>query len=393
MLKENNNIRNINRYLSLNIWQKMLGKLPRNTGKRRILFITVQHLSEYVLDLWNVLRNDNRLSVYSIGIYDSSGNIVSKEKYPGAIIRAGWAYWIKWDLVITADHPSSIVRSDFFSKEHWPTLRIPHGIIGKKHDGKAYTYSKLAYDSSGRIMYSCIFAASEHEKRIAVSYDREYERIVKVVGSLQDDQLLGMVHQRSSIRKRMGIRGDEKVIFIVSTWGPNSLFRKWGSSIIHEAKKIKDKYRFIVSIHPLEYKKNPMGRVKLDEYFNALKEEGFYIREPDEDWKQYLVACDLIITDHTALSLHGALIRRPFVYVPLPEGIIEQESPVSLLKNISPKLRDDAQDLQDKIIEALNNYPYDLLEEVSKAINYYPGESKKRITNEIYELLAIAAPQ
>jgi len=190
----------------------------------------------------------------------------------------------------------------------------------------------------------------------------------------------------------MGIKGDEKVVFIVSTWGPNSLFRKWGSSIIHEARKIKDKYRFIISIHPLEYKENPMGRRVLDEYIDALKEEGFYIREPGEDWKQYLIACDLIITDHTALSLHGALIRRPFVYVPIPEGIVEQESPVSLLKNISPKLRDDAQDLQDKITEALNSYRYDHLEEVAKTINSYPGESKKRITKEIYELLGLEIP-
>ena len=123
-------------------------------------------MSEYILDLWNILRKDNRLNVYSIGIYDRSGNIVSKEKHPGAIIRARWACWIKWDLVITADHPSSIVRSDFCSNENWPTLRIPHGIIGKKVDGKAYTYSKHAYDSSGRVMYSCIFATSDHEKKL-----------------------------------------------------------------------------------------------------------------------------------------------------------------------------------------------------------------------------------
>ena len=272
-------------------------------------------------------------------------------------------------------------------------MRIPHGIIGKKVDGKAYTYSKHAYDSSGRVMYSCIFATSEHEKRIAVGYDREYESIVKVVGSLQDDQLLDMMNQRRAIRKSFGIKDEEIAVFIVSTWGQNCLFRRWGAAIINEAQKIKHKYRFIISIHPLEYRDNPAGKEKLQQYFKLLDEEGFLIREPSEDWKKYLIACDLIITDHTALSAHGALIKRPFVYVPLPDDVIEPESPISMLKNISPVLQDDARDLNEKIEEALTKYPYDRLDEVAKAINSCPGESKKRIKRAIYDLLKLEQPE
>jgi hypothetical protein len=393
MFKENSQYHRVSRIFILNIWQKLLQSLPRLTKKRRVLFITESHLMEYLVDVWNLLRTDEELYFRSIEIYQESEGSVRRKEQLGDIIRARLAYLCKWDLVITTNHPSSIVTKDFCNKEYWPTLRIQHGIMGKKVDGRAHAYSKYAYDSSGRIMYSCIFASSEYEKKIAVGYDQEYNRVVKVVGSLQDDQLLDLMQQRSTIRNTFGIKDEEVVVFIVSTWGQNCLFRRWGTKVINEALKIKDKYRFIISIHPLEYGKNPAGKEKLEQYFKSLAAEGFLIREPQEDWKKYLIACDLIITDHTALSAHGALIKRPFVYVPIPDDIVEPESPISLLKNISPKLRDDAQDLQDKIQEALNDYPYGLLDDVAKAINSYPGESKKRINEEIYHLLKLAPPE
>jgi hypothetical protein len=371
----------------------MLQKLPRLTKKRSILFITNSHLTNYLVDVWNLLHTDKRLYFRSIAIYQVSERQFTLKEQPGDIIKARLAYLCKWDLVVTADHPSSVVTKDFCNKEYSPTLRIQHGIMGKKVKGRAYAYSRFAYNSLGQIMYSCIFASSEYEKKIAVDYDHEYDGVVKVVGSLQDDQLLDMMNQRKAIRKSFGIKDEEIAVFIVSTWGQNCLFRRWGAAIVNEARKIKDKYRFIISIHPLEYRENPAGKENLMQYFKLLDGEGFLIRDPSEDWKKYLIACDLIITDHTALSAHGALIKRPFVYVPLPDDAIEPESPISMLKNISPVLQDDARDLPEKIEEALTKYPYDRMDEVAKAINSYPGESKKRIRKEIYDLLKLKQPE
>jgi hypothetical protein len=361
--------------------------------RRNILFLTHTHLSEYCIAVWKLLRSDARLNARGIEFTSNDDQDIDEKLVPGKIMRARWAYLCRWDIVIIADHPSGIVMNDLCSKDYWPTLRIQHGIMGKKVDGRAYTYSQLAYDSEGNIRYTKIFAPSEYEKKIAVGYDREFEDIIAVVGSLQDDELIEMNHRRIELRESMGIQTQETVIFIVSTWGENSLFRRWGAEIINEAKKIATQYRFIVSIHPLESLYHSAGKDSLIKQFNDLKEEGFIVREPGEDWKKYLVISDLIITDHTALSVHGALIGRPFVYVPIPDEIIEPESPISKLKSISPILSEDARDLQDKINEALTNYPYALLKDISVSINSCPGESKQRIRNEIYKLIDLEAPR
>jgi hypothetical protein len=393
MFDDRSNFHGLYRYFCLSICQRILKILPRLSHRRSILFLAHAHLSEYCLSVWKLLGNDARLNARSIEFTSNDHQDIDEKLVPGKIIRARWAYLCRWDIVIIADHPSGTVMIDLCNKKYWPTLRIQHGIMGKKVDGRAYTYSQLAYDSGGNIRYTRIFAPSEYEKKIAVGYDRKFENVVGVVGSLQDDELIEMNHHRIELRESMGIRIRETVIFIVSTWGENSLFRKWGAAIISEAKNIAAKYRFIVSIHPLEYLYHPAGKDNIIKQFNDLRDEGFIVREPGEDWKKYLVISDLIITDHTALSVHGALIRRPFVYVPIPEEVIAPESPISKLKNISPVLSADARDLQDKINDALTNYPYGLLKDVSMSINSCTGESEQRIRNEIYKLMDLEAPQ
>jgi hypothetical protein len=104
-----------------------------------------------------------------------------------------------------------------------------------------------------------------------------------------------------------------------------------------------------------------------------------------------MIASDILLTDHTSLALHGALLGLPFVYSPVPDDVLEAGTIIRQIRDISPTLRPDASNLRDALLEARDHYPSDRLKEIASQIESYPHRAAERIREEIYTLLELPA--
>lgn len=363
-------------------------KLPKTGHKKNILMVCngtqmVEHLSE----IWELLKYDQNLRFYLFLPHsDSTQGMYQRisSKLDIRIISRLKLLLKRWDLVILPDHLHYISRWNLFT---WPTLRIPHGVVGKSVEGESYYFGKPCLNSNGEIPYTRIIVYSEAEMRLAITTNPSFKNKVVVTGNLKSDSLLKKSKNRDKIKTQLGLQQNEKLILIVSTFGENCLFNTIGEVLLSKAISLSTQFRFAISIHPFEHSKRMSGDNKWLEYLSNLRSQGFLVLAPTEDWESYMLACDILLTDHTSLSLYGLPLGKSFIYVPIPEDSIEKNSITWGLMNISPMLSADASNLEDCINEANSNICKDRLKDLSDKFCTYAGEATDRTKTAIYDIL------
>lgn len=349
-------------------------------------------MAEYLADVWELLKDNKNIRSHLLDSSDKwEADRPDTQEYirktlPIPLLRSRWVARMHWDLIITADH----ARADLVDKKRCPTLRVPHGPVSISVAG-SYTYGMYAFDEQDCPRYTEIFESSEYIRDTVTAANPALQGVIAVVGNLHDDEMLALAKQRDEIRSRMGFTSDDKVVMVLGAWGPKSLYNTMGDAVLEQVHALKDEFRFILNVHPHAYRPQPSGGRVWGEYLRTQREYGFIVREPDEDWMPYLVACDIILTDYTSLALRAALLDKPAVYVPIPEDdyFLSEDCPVRRLYELSPVIKEDASDLGDRLHQALDDYPLDKLKRLASQINSYPGQSRQRILKELYSLLKL----
>ena len=364
--------------------------LPRDPSKRQVLFACSHGLqAEHLGDIWHLLEADPRLECRLVMpcVEERSGEFDRiRRALPLREIRGFWAHAGRWDLVILADH----VLKDLVATDERRIVRIMHGFPGKRVEGSLYAFGPGAYGADGRIRYTRLFVPSQTVKEWAVRMDPAFEDVVTVVGSPSNDKMLAQVERRQEYRRQYGFTPDDIVVFAVGTWGPHSLFRFMGDAILAQARKLQGEFRFIFSAHPHDHRHERTGQRVWGEYLREQSKHGFIIREPWDSWVPYMIASDVLLTDHTSLALHGALLGRPFVYCPVPDEAVESGTVIRQIRDISPTIQCDALDLRQALHCARNGYPFDKLQSIVSQVNSYPGQALQLIRQELYTQLRLS---
>ncbi|OHB61006.1 MAG: hypothetical protein A2167_01175 [Planctomycetes bacterium RBG_13_46_10] len=308
------------------------------------------------------------------------------------------AYLREWDMIVAADHP---MHQLMFSPRKCPTLQIGHGGTNKSKPGDSNTrpYGKYALKkrtlcslfSKRQPLYTRMFEAEEEIRDLAVRVNPLLKDRIVVVGNLVYDSILNSVELRKQFRHELGIKDNEIVVFVMSTWRDECLFRSIGDAFLEESRKLLGKYRFILSIHPNEYRPRPSGDRVWGEYLRTQQQYGYIIREPENDYVPYLVAylvaSDIVLSDHTCLVEYAALLQRPIVCVPVNDEYIWKGSITWEIFQFAPKIHDMA-DLHKALLKVKeNDYPWDKLRQLSNTMNRHPGQAVNLIRNEVYTML------
>ena len=369
---------------------------PRKPDRRDILFYaSCSMMADYLNDVWEILKDDSRLRFYLL----ADGGEKKKNDWPQTlrslpmkVVSVDYAEKRPWDMVLTSYHEG--LAQDLIGVDKNPGVFIPHGIAaGVKYVGEEedYPFSRLALDENNRSRYARIFAASDFIRDKGVMQTPALQECATAVGDPHNERMLALVERRDEIREQMGIRPEEKVVLVCSAWTPKCLYKTMGDSILAEGRKLLDDYRIILNCHPHLYHpwaKADDGRI-WGEYIGSQKPLGFMVREPDEDWAPFMVACDVLLTDYTSLALHGILLGRPAVYIPIPDDFLVEGSLVWRYRELSPALKPDASNLGECLEKALNDYPADRLRELATDVNSYPGQSFKLMRKELYDVLQL----
>ncbi len=383
-------VRRLVRKPAMALARTVIRLLPRDAGRRKVLFVCSHELQvSYLAEIWEILKSDPRLEFrlmmprfeHQAGEFERI-----RRALPFQVVREFWAYAGRWDLMILAEH----VLRDLPADSRRRIVRISHGFPGKRVDGSLYAFGPWAYAQSGGIRYARMFVPSQTGKDWAVRMDPAFEDIVAVVGSPGDDKMLAEVGRREEYRRRYGFKPEDVVVFVTGTWGPHSLFRRIGDAFLERARELPGEYRFILSVHSLEYLHQPTGERVWGEYLREQRKHGFVVREPWEDWAPYMIASDILLTDHTSLAVHGALLGRPFVWSPVPDDLVEPGTVIRQIRDISPILRPDASDLRQALMQARNEYPLDKLREIASQMNSCPHQATEKIRTELYAQLSLS---
>ena len=342
----------------------------------------------YLRNIWSILRDDPQLRFFvlvrAIGGKPDEGDMI-RAALPLTEVTRRWAQVRKWDLLIVADHAFKRLKGS----GRCPVVYTQHGGCGKAIRGGDYGYyDRGVLDLNGRVFYTKMFEANECNKVRAIEGNPLLKDVIAVVGSPYDDLVLEEAKRRDGIRRELGYAPDDVVVFVLSSWGPECLFRTVGEGILKEIGTCKGEFKFILSAHPNEYRERPDGQRVWGEYLRTQACEGVVIREPDEPWVSYMVACDIIVTDHTSMAQYGAVLRRPIVYVPVPDSSVVKGTATWRLREISP-VYGGLGDLRKVLCQARDSYPFDKLEEIALDLNSCPGQSAQRIREEVYSLLKL----
>jgi len=299
----------------------------------------------------------------------------------------GRARWRTWDLMIFADH-DDMARFPV----DVPKVRISHGIFGSKLvGGVPYRYDPKWIEYRRKVFYSRMFEPSEYAVECALSHNPKLDSIAVAVGDLSADRLLSLRPERDGIRAGFGYFPNDFVILLQSTYGATSLMESIGKALVGKCINLAEAkgWKFILQTHPHHW----TGPHAVDHPYGQflLKQEdkpGITVIHPDEDWAPHMIASDMVITDHTSLSMTYALLSKPTLFVDVPGTQLIEGNPGHRLAQILPKLSS-VGNLAEDIKRARDTFPREQVAEIAKDILSYPGEAVERMRSELLGFLGL----
>jgi len=373
--------------IRLLLWP-VLDRWPRRSSGFDILLVCNSSLmAEYLRDFMVLFEADPGLCFkVAFGCPKQSADEERRmhELLPIPEVRLWWAYAKRWDLAITADHPYRTI----IDTQRIPLVLYPHGSKAKCPDGndEEYGYGRHAFDRQGRLHYVSMFEERQSDRDNAVAANPLLKDAIAVVGSLWDDRLLELAKRRDAIRQEFGFEPEDTVVFVLSTWGPNSVCHVMGDGLVREMQTLQGKYKFILSAHPNEYRPRFDGKRTWGECFNEQRQYGLTVREPADSWMPYMVASDIVVSDFTSLIRSAALLKIPIILTPVPGELVWTKSVGWQVRQFAPVLRD-AADLDAVLADVKKNYPFEKLRNLAATICPHAGEAAERMRKEVYRLL------
>jgi len=363
------------------------------THHKRILLACENLLeADYLKTVWNVLARDTRLRgcVMPGRREEHPGErdqILSRLQLPGISLFA--SLFVRWDMVLVAAHGLRILTRP----DRWPVVHVPHGP-GDKTWGDPqlmHTYGRLCFDEKDRLRYTVMLEGSEQRRRLVEARDRRFAGKIAVVGNPLYDELLEKSGERERIRKELGIQPSQTLVFVMGTFREDSLFEAHGDVLLEAARPLIGEYQFVLSAHPQLYRRVP-GKRDWKAFLHEQKNYGFFVRDPEQDFIPWMIASDILLTDHTGLCIYGALLGKPAVFVTVPDSAILRDSPTWRYREISLEL-DDPSRLESVLSSALKHYPHGQLRSLADEIHPYRGESARRVRDVLYPLLHVDLPR
>lgn len=324
----------------VNLYKTVAYLCTKNSGRKRILlYATYGACLVHVLDFTRTIHTlDARYFFYVSG----PGQLAPEEKQMLdnrgiKVIRSRlMALCLYYDLIITGfSYPVK------FRFKHTRLIYTNHGahIIGVDNGDQTFTY-KCVPECCPDMMLE----ANRYKADMIIKERPELSDIVKWVGWKFAETENGAVEHQKEIRDRLGYDQEDKIVFIVATWGPNNLFHTYGDAIFESIKGISDRYRVIVSAHYHEYYEPPtLYGVDFECKGKQVDELALYgcrIRRFDEDWIDYMAIADVVFTDYSTLSEEAVAMGKKVIFSNYPDSVVWKYSICRRARKYMPVVED-----------------------------------------------------
>jgi CDP-glycerol:poly(glycerophosphate) glycerophosphotransferase len=358
-----------------------------NPERRRVL-INAGLPMEYAMiePVYKRMRGDSRVEFYftSTTHPDEMNHIFADTDGSVRTIPPAQTKWMKFDAYLAADYiwaalPRGTRRIQFF-----------HGVAGK--------YAER-YDRPQRSMREWDRFFFINRKRMnnfvtsgAIETDSPAARLV---GMPKVDRLVDGSLNRDTILQTLGLDPALRTVLYAPTWTPYSSLNALGEDLV--AALSNTGVNLIVKLHDNSLDvgdaRNSGGIDWVARLSPALQGSRGHLAKRGSI-APYLVAADLMISDHSSAAFEYLLLNRPLIRIEMPELIARTNIPpdyVALMVEASTTVR--------TVVEILRAVEHGLANPgliahtrsvVAEELFYKPGTATARAAQEIYETMELA---
>ncbi len=224
------------------------------------------------------------------------------------------ADWSGWDIVIATGCPTVWYR-------RWTrSFYLHHGVGTGGGGGGRGSYAVRMCEGHG---LDTILSTGPQAAAFEASVIRHRALQVSVVdvGFPKLDALAQGAFDRTATLRALGLDPGLPTVLICSHYTPQGLLPTFGASLV-DALGAAENYNLIVGGHPQlleEGSRDRMGSDWYSELEGAVARTGSGRAFGEADVSPFLFAADLLVSDHSSVSLEYAVLGRPIIFFDHPE--------------------------------------------------------------------------
>ena len=363
-------------------------RLTRRANRRRLLFnVRTPMNNAIVAPVHRAMRSDRRLEFYFTASEtpERAAEILRDAGPEASIITPQRAALIRFDAYVVADLLWMTLPRGA------PRVQMFHGVGGKfAHDYDTPTNSMRQWDR--------LFFVNERRRRNflhsgAIDADSDAARLV---GMPRVDCLVDGSMSRDEILGTLGLDPGRPTILYAPTWSAASSINRLGEELIRRL--LHGPWNLIVKLHDRLRDPRPFfsGGVDWGMKLQPMLSKTNAHLAAGADINPYLVAADLMITDHSSAGFEYLLLDRPVVRIDVADLItLTKVNPVyvELLRSAATSAADTPGVI--RCVEASLADPARLSvarRAVAADLFYRPGTATRRAAKELYDLMELDAP-
>ncbi|MFJ5119022.1 hypothetical protein [Kitasatospora sp. NPDC088548] len=344
-------------------------------------------------DIYTLLGADLRIHVtFTVAPHAFNGGAETHIRLLGGTVLP-WEEAVRreFDLVLAAG-------SQGLEQLHGPLVRLPHGARHIKLSrtpgpGGERTASGLGPEYvvwKGRVVPESYALAHQDDLAELARGCPEALPVAEVVGDACYDRIAAALPARERHRAALGLRPDEKLVLVCSTWGSGSLFTRLDAVLPRLAAELpRHGYRTALLVHPNVAAAHSPWQVR--SWAMATARGAVTVIPPEADWRPLLVAADFIIGDHGSVTLYGAMTGAPILLAQYPYRDVNPRSPGALLARTAPAL-DPTHPLTGQLAYAAAQYRPEEYAAIADGITSEPGRFDRNMRRLLYRVVGLGQP-
>ncbi|HVL68577.1 MAG TPA: CDP-glycerol glycerophosphotransferase family protein [Vicinamibacterales bacterium] len=216
---------------------------------------------------------------------------------------------------------------------------------------------------------------------------------IRLVGYPKADCLVDGSLTRDAVMRELGFDGSRPTVLYAPTWSPASSLNAMGEEVVRGLLSLG--VNVIVKLHDRSRDLREMysGGVDWVARLQPLLVPGRAVIAPGHDISPYLVAADVMVTDHSSAGFEYLLLDRPIVRIHRPallQAANVHPDYAELLASVAESV-DDARGVMDATVRALADPSArsGRRREVAEDLFHLPGTATSRAVAELYDVLEL----